>query len=1044
MTEPARKIEFDVEAIVLSAICIFIWMSLLSYDPADNLNDLPRPLKALVAVDNAVYPPNEHIQNACGWTGAVLANILVQSFGVGSLLVAAGLTVLAVWMFRVQTNFVPPVRQVGWVLVIIGTTTLFALMGLHTPFSPTIGPGGYIGAITSTWLHDHFALFGASIMTIAILMAGLLLSTDYMVVRAVGWVVLGGGSWASSAAKKRVSLPTAGKSKKSSDVDQGVQLGETGEPTVKISGRATSEEVAAEAAKSDAAKADGAKSDAKVEGKVASTVKSMLGGLLGTKEQPADATSEATALASDAAEAGAEVSSLEDEVEVPAEPSSEQLSLTAEPEEESSQLRADLPHDKKAGKAEPSVRPPKSKSAKEDHAATLAALDDTKLPPGSDEYVLPNIDLLTPSDDIDFEAQTVEVRRKAKILEATFKNFGLNVRVVEIETGPVIAQYEIELEAGLRLSKITSLADDLAIALRVPSVRIVAPIPGKNTVGIEVPNENRQVVRLREVIEEMGAKGKKAKIPLFLGKDVSGNPLIADLASLPHLLIAGRTGTGKSVCLNAIITSILMTRRPDEVRMLLIDPKMVEMIGYGRLPHLMHPVVTDMRKAEAILAWAVDKMEERYTLLARAGVRHLTNYNELDREELLERIKPETPEDAEAIPDHLPFIVIVADEMADLMMTAGKDVEQHIIRLAQKSRAVGIHLILATQKPTVDVITGLIKSNLPARISFQVASRTDSRVVLDEMGADKLLGNGDMLFLWPGTSTLLRGQGTYLSDEEINRVVDHCSTGEQNFVSELVNLKVKDENEGEEPSLANLRKRDDLAWAAIDVVVREGRGSCSLLQRALGIGYGRAARLIDFMAEDGIVGQYAGSQAREVIISLADWEAMQAAEGGAVPAKQPPQRSNKIRPDDARPDDARESDKPEPKPPVRSAITPSKPVRIVPAQDDVDEPEDDDDMNDRVDLDGDFDSNFDGDNDSRFSTEDSSDNIPWQDSKRTGIQPKYNPSANKSASATSPSGKSEPVKSESAKSTTANRKVDDDEGDFDFDGDDIEYEDVED
>jgi S-DNA-T family DNA segregation ATPase FtsK/SpoIIIE len=316
----------------------------------------------------------------------------------------------------------------------------------------------------------------------------------------------------------------------------------------------------------------------------------------------------------------------------------------------------------------------------------------------------------------------------------------------------------------------------------------------------------------------------------------------------------------------------------------------------------MHPVVTDMRKAEAILAWAVDKMEERYALLARAGVRHLVNYNQLGHEELHERLKPESPEEAELIPDHLPFIVIVADEIADLMMTAGKEVEQHIIRLAQKSRAVGIHLILATQKPTVDVITGLIKSNLPARISFQVASRVDSRVVLDEMGADKLLGNGDMLFLWPGTSTLLRGQGTYLSDEEINRVVDHCSTGEQNFVHELMHIKVKTEGEeeGESTKPTAFKKRDELYEAAVDVVVREGRGSCSLLQRAMGIGYGRAARLIDFMAEDGIVGQYNGSQAREVIISLAEWEAMRGGESNAVMATEiapSASRKNKIRRD---------------------------------------------------------------------------------------------------------------------------------------------------
>src|SRR5690606_10813673 len=318
-----------------------------------------------------------------------------------------------------------------------------------------------------------------------------------------------------------------------------------------------------------------------------------------------------------------------------------------------------------------------------------------------------------------------------------------------------------------------------------------------------------------------------------------------DLATLPHLLIAGRTGTGKSVCLNSIITSMIMTRRPDEVRMLMIDPKMVELSPYKTLPHLMHPVVTDMKKAEAILAWAVEKMEERYALLARAGVRHATVYNQLGEEELMNRLQPETDEERKNIPLNLPFIVVVADEMADLMMTAGKDVEQHIIRLAQKSRAVGIHLILATQKPTVDVITGLIKSNLPARIAFQVASRTDSRVVLDEMGADKLLGNGDMLFLWPGTSTLRRGEGTYLSDDEIERIVDFVSTGEQDFVHELVNIKVKDAEGANEPG--TLRKRDELYEQAVDVVVREGRGSVSLLQRALGIGYGRAARLIDYM-----------------------------------------------------------------------------------------------------------------------------------------------------------------------------------------------------
>jgi S-DNA-T family DNA segregation ATPase FtsK/SpoIIIE len=553
---------------------------------------------------------------------------------------------------------------------------------------------------------------------------------------------------------------------------------------------------------------------------------------------------------------------------------------------------------------------PSKKSERDEIIEQLEAADHEQR--DEHDYELPPLDLLLPPDEVSYDEHEREVRRKARILQKTFKNFGFNVKVVEIETGPVIAQYEIELEAGLRLSKITGLADDLAIALRVPSVRIVAPIPGKNTVGIEVPNEHRQIVRLREVIEEANGRAKRLNIPIFLGKDVSGNPLLVDLAALPHLLIAGRTGTGKSVCLNSIIVSMLMGRGPDEIRMLMIDPKMVELSGYQKLPHLMHPVVTDMRKAEAILAWAVDKMEERYQLLARAGVRHVSVFNQLGDDELRDRIRPNSEREWEEIPRQLPFIVIVADEIADLMMTAGKDVEQHIIRLAQKSRAVGIHLILATQKPTVDVITGLIKSNLPARIAFQVASRTDSRVVLDEMGAEKLLGNGDMLFLLPGTSTMLRGQGTYLSDDEISRVVDFVGTDDPQFAHELLDLKTKDEQDA--AAAGDFKNRDELYEAAVDMVVRERRGSVSLLQRSLGIGYGRAARLIDFMAEDKIVGEYNGSQAREVLISLEDWEAMTNSAPGdeeapsnaettvTKPTKKP-RRTNKIVPEIDEPSD---------------------------------------------------------------------------------------------------------------------------------------------
>jgi S-DNA-T family DNA segregation ATPase FtsK/SpoIIIE len=826
-------------ALALLALAVFLCLSLFTYDAADPIGVPVAPLNFAHTPNPAVYPANEHIHNVCGYCGALAADAMFAWFGVVAWYVVVSLGVLDYHLLRRQEIDSPALRTLGWIASLAGLTTIFAIAFPSLSPGPVIGSGGYLGALGKAIVLAHFATIGGLIIAGSFLLGGLLLWTDYALIETAAFLCRVASLPARKAIGRDNSDQRTSGKRNRTDLDENLPS----DVSVKIRGKTAQS----------AASADNADDEAE-----------------GSEESPAPALrvvspASQTADATDAAEG------------------------TEQPSAETA-LKIKNPADRKREAAERE----RAELMRKMNEATPAAVED---------YELPSSDLLLPSDDVNFEAQAAEVRRKAKILEKTFLDFGFTVKVVEIETGPVIAQYEVELEAGLRLSKITGLADDLAIALRVPSVRIVAPIPGKNTVGIEVPNEERQIVRLREVVEEASAKVKKMRIPLFLGKDVSGNALVVDLSTLPHLLIAGRTGTGKSVCLNAIISSILMTRRPDEVRMLMIDPKMVELSGYGRLPHLMHPVVTDMRKAEAILAWAVEKMEERYSLLARAGVRHISSYNQLGEEELMERLQPENEEERASIPQQLPFIVIVADEMADLMMTSGKEVEQHIIRLAQKSRAVGIHLILATQKPTVDVITGLIKSNLPARIAFQVASRTDSRVVLDEMGADKLLGNGDMLFLWPGTSTLLRGQGTYLSDEEINQVVDHCSRGEQNFVHELVNMKVKDP-EAEEPAKPSaLKKRDELYESAVDLVVREGRGSVSLLQRALGIGYGRAARLIDFMAEDGIVGQYNGSQARDILITLSDWERMQglsaaddAASASTAVASASPPRRNIVKP----------------------------------------------------------------------------------------------------------------------------------------------------
>jgi S-DNA-T family DNA segregation ATPase FtsK/SpoIIIE len=790
-----RSRKRDLLALGLLALVVFLLVALATCDPADPPTSL-------------VYPPNDSVRNACGPLGAWTARLLFDLLGLGAYWVLLFLGLLAWQMLRRRAVRDPLVRLAGLLVSLCGVCALATMALPELAPSTAIGAGGYLGAAARSLLEMHFAAAGACILVLSFILGGLLLSTDYGLVRLAAWMA---GAVVRSARR----LAARRRDKGSCDAADASRASHGTESATSEESRST---------------------------KVRISQRSR------SLTEPHD-------------------------------------TAALEGDEPSSQDEATEPATDAAARA---LRVRNRHTRREDREGVIQQLEEASRHETAVEYELPSLDLLREPEPFSFEEQEKEVRRKAVILEQTFANFGYNVKVVEIETGPVIAQFEVELEAGLRLSKITGLADDLAVALRVPSVRIVAPLPGKNTVGIEVPNADRQLVRLREVIQESTQQASKMRIPFFLGNDVSGNPMVVDLTTLPHLLIAGRTGTGKSVCLNTLIMSILMTRRPDEVKLLLVDPKMVELTPYARVPHLMHPVVTDMKKAEAILAWAVDKMEERYTLLMRAGVRHLSVYNQLGEEELLERMQPETEEERAAIPRHLPYIVIVADEMADLMMTAPKEVEASIIRLAQKSRAVGIHLVLATQKPTVDVITGLIKSNLPARICFQVASRTDSRVVLDEMGADKLLGNGDMLFLWPGTSTLLRGQGAFVSDEEIHDVVNFLATNEPQFAAELVALPVR----GEAAAGCGVNTRgDEFYEQAVEMVLREGRGSVSLLQRALGIGYGRAARLIDYMCEDGIVGPYNGSQAREVLISLEEW---QARSGAATPPAAPRRPRNKV------------------------------------------------------------------------------------------------------------------------------------------------------
>ncbi len=492
----------------------------------------------------------------------------------------------------------------------------------------------------------------------------------------------------------------------------------------------------------------------------------------------------------------------------------------------------------------------------------------------SDEYVYPSIDLLDEGDYYDVDEFAEQIRKRGEELERVCRGYKVELKVVDVQTGPVLTLYEVELQKGLRVKALHNLSSDLEIAMKAPHVRIVSPIPGKNTVGVELPNRRRQLVRLREVMESCAVEAQSMSIPIFLGKDVVGAPMVADLAKLPHLLIAGRTGTGKSVCLNSIIMSIIMTKSPQEVRLIMIDPKMVELSPYKSIPHLMHPVVVDMQKAEAILEWAVEKMEERYRLFARVGVRKITEFNKLTTEMLRRRLRPVDEDEWNSFPKSMPSIVIVADEMADLIMTSGKDVERHIVRLAQKSRAVGIHLVLATQKPTVDVVTGLIKSNLPARIAFGVASRVDSQVVLDVKGAEQLLGNGDMLFLLPGTSQLVRGQGAFVSDREIDSVIEAISVDKPDYEIEIPDHS----DDGKESDDVMDIGYDEFYIPAVDTVIEAGRASTSMLQRKFSIGYTRAARIIDMMTQEGIVSDFnpaKPSRPRDVLITMEEWRGKQ-------------------------------------------------------------------------------------------------------------------------------------------------------------------------
>ncbi|WP_186577415.1 FtsK/SpoIIIE family DNA translocase [Aquibacillus kalidii] len=489
---------------------------------------------------------------------------------------------------------------------------------------------------------------------------------------------------------------------------------------------------------------------------------------------------------------------------------------------------------------------PQIKSKKADEVEISESLPMTELE--NFDYQLPSMGLLTEPINNTQQQERSQIQAVVRKLEKTFHSFGVKAKVTKVHVGPAVTKYEVYPDAGVKVSKIVNLHDDLALALAAKDIRIEAPIPGKSAVGIEVPNQEIATVSLREVLETKQAQ-QGSKLSFVLGRDISGEAVMAELNRMPHLLVAGATGSGKSVCINGIITSILMRAKPHEVKMMMIDPKKVELNIYNGIPHLLAPVVTDPKKASRALKKVVSEMERRYELFSDTGTRNIEGYNEYIRKHNLAEGDKQP---------QLPFIVVLVDELADLMMVASGDVEDAITRLAQMARAAGIHLIIATQRPSVDVITGVIKANIPSRIAFSVSSQTDSRTILDSGGAEKLLGRGDMLFIPVGASKPTRIQGAFLSDEEVERIVDHCV--------EQQKAQYQDEMIPEEETEVVNNVDDELFDEAVQMIIEMQSASVSMLQRRFRIGYTRAARLIDAMEDRGIVGPYEGSKPRTVLV----------------------------------------------------------------------------------------------------------------------------------------------------------------------------------
>ncbi|HEX2974202.1 MAG TPA: DNA translocase FtsK, partial [Tepidisphaeraceae bacterium] len=783
---------------------VFFLLALASFNPDDWPSHRGYP-----------YGP---IQNLCGPAGALVAYHLFSAMGPGvfPILFFTGICLaLLVFHNKVRDLWL---RGIGLALLSVAFASLVHLIQPGSQDGFPEGHGGILGILASSFLKSHFSTAGTALILVTSFLVGLLLTADDLVIRAPG--LLGQAVQTVKARTPQIkwSFPTLPKlpalsrfitrdsvqaQKRAGDEktvteeeDEGPlrpaavlrqnHLGLGGErisPEMTVDGQQIEmsyeqdlPQAAVETAYTD--ETDATPSVAAIippkEQQVVVPPAPIIRNL------PPAAPAAPVAAPAPVNDAAAAPQEAEPEVQ-------EEVADDVETNMDKVEADAETPADEAATPAEPNrelvVRMAQNLKPRQVEAP---------LPKELGEYNLPQWDSLAEAEHGYAETQEKYVREKAAELEQALKEFNIDSHVVAIDTGPVITMYELSLAAGIKVSAITQLANDIARALSATSVRIVAPVPGKNTVGIEVPNPQKEKVRLKELMQLAPEAMRKMAIPLFLGKDASGEPLVTDLAAMPHCLIAGTTGSGKSVCINTIIMSVMYTQRPDRVKMILVDPKVVEMATFKDIPHLMCPVINDTSRATSVLEWACEKMDERYEILAEAGVRNIAGYNKLTPEELVARFQPSSPEEEARIPKHMPYVIIVIDELADLMMTSGKEVEASIVRLAQKSRAVGIHLILATQRPQANVVTGLIKSNMPSRIAFRVQSRMDSRIVLDQNGADLLLGQGDMLFLPPGCAKPIRAQGTYIDDREMRDSVKLVrEQAEAQYEPELVQIRSK-------------------------------------------------------------------------------------------------------------------------------------------------------------------------------------------------------------------------------------------------------------